>query len=239
MSEGLKVPARNLPVPGSPSPQIQKLISAPCRPDWNVVPTSDGEWQQVVEARAAATLKTLPGLIERMKVEVGETIIDGVRAFTVSPESIRPNNRHRRFIHMHGGCYVFAPGAAGLPEAVMMAGLGGFEVISVDYRMPPEAHFPAALDDGITVYKHLLRTIDPKLLAIFGSSAGGALTLAMVLRAKQEGIPVPAVIASGTPMADVTGVGDTSIPTNWWTMSWCLARGSVRRPLSITPPGTT
>jgi epsilon-lactone hydrolase len=209
MSQGLDVPARNLPVPGTPSPQIQRLIGAPFRPDWNVLPKSAQEWQQVVETRAAATLKTLPGLIERMKVKVEKTIIDGVRALVVTPESILPNNRHRVLIHMHGGCYVFNPGDAGLPEAVMMAGLGGFRVISVDYRMPPESHFPAALDDGITVYQYLLRTTDPKRLAIFGTSAGGALTLAIVLRAKQEGIPVPAVIASGTPMSDVTGVGDT------------------------------
>jgi acetyl esterase/lipase len=110
---------------------------------------------------------------------------------------------------MHGGCYVFSPAESGLAEAVMMAGFGGFRVISVDYRMPPEAYFPAALDDGVTVYKHVLRTTDPKRVAIFGASAGGALTLEIVLRAKQEGIPVPAAIAPGTPMSDVTGVGDS------------------------------
>jgi acetyl esterase/lipase len=174
-----------------------------------VLPQSDQEWRQVVATGAAATLKTLPGLIDRMKVKIEKTTIDGVRAFFVTPESILPNNRRRVLIHMHGGCYVFSPGEAGLPEAVMMAGLGGFRVVSVDYRMPPEAHFPAALDDGVTVYKHALRTTDPKHLAIFGASAGGALTLAIVLRAKREGIPVPAAIAPGTPMADVTGVGDT------------------------------
>ena len=38
-----------------------------------------------------------------------------------------------------------------LPEALFMAGFGGFKVISVDYRMPPEAYFPAALDDGMAV----------------------------------------------------------------------------------------
>jgi epsilon-lactone hydrolase len=145
------------------------------------LPKSDQEWRQLVDAGAAATLKTLPGLIDRMKVKVEKTTIDGVRAFIVTPESIPPNNRHRVLVHMHGGCYVFSPGEAGLAEAVTMAGFGGFRVLSVDYRMPPEAHFPAALDDGITV----------------------------VLRAKQEGIPVPAAIASGTPMSDVTGVGDT------------------------------
>jgi epsilon-lactone hydrolase len=209
MLRGFDLRARSLPVPGTPSPQIQKLIGAAFRPDWNVLPKSDQEWQQVVEARVAATLKTLPGLIERMQVKVEKTIIDGVRAFEVTPGSIPSGNRHRVLMHLHGGCYVFNPGEAGLPEAVMMAGFGGFRVISVDYRMPPEAHFPAALDDGITVYTRLLQTTDPKRIAIFGTSAGGALALAMVLRAKQQGIPVPAAIGAGTPMSDVSGEGDT------------------------------
>ena len=209
MSQGLDVPAKTLPVPRTPSPQIQELISAPLRPGWNALPKSDQEWRQIVAAGAAATLKTLPDLIDRMKVKVEKTTIDGVRAFIVTPDSILPNNRNRVLIHLHGGCYVFSPGESGLPEAVMMAGFGGFRVISVDYRMPPEAYFPAALDDGVSVYRHVLRTTDPKQVAIFGASAGGALTLEIVLRAKQEGIPVPAAIAPGTPMSDVTGVGDT------------------------------
>jgi monoterpene epsilon-lactone hydrolase len=206
---GLDVPARNLPVPRTPSVHIQQLINAPLRPGWNALPKSDQEWRDATAAGVAATLKTLPGLIDRMKVKVEKTTINGVRAFVVTPDSILPNNQHRVLIHMHGGCYVFAPGEAGLPEAVMMAGFGGFKVISVDYRMPPEAFFPAALDDGVSVYKHVLQTTDPTRVAIFGASAGGALTLEIVLRAKQEGVPVPAAIAPGTPMSDVTGVGDT------------------------------
>jgi epsilon-lactone hydrolase len=65
----------------------------------------------------------------------------------------------------------------------------------------------------MTVWKAALKTADPKNMAIFGSSAGGALTLEMVLRAKQEGLPLPAAIAPGTPMSDVTKVGD-SFQTN-------------------------
>jgi len=53
----------------------------------------------------------------------------------------------------------------------------------------------------------------PKNMAIFGSSAGGNLTLAMVLRAKQDKLPLPAAIAPGTPMSDLTGAGD-SFQTN-------------------------
>lgn len=208
-SQTLDVPAKALPVPGTPSAQIQKLISAPLPPGWNARPTSDEEWQRAIDVRAAATLKALPGLIDRMKVKVEKTTIDGVRAFIVTPESITPANRHRVLIHMHGGCYVFGPGEAGLPEAVMMAGFGGYKVISVDYRMPPEAHYPAALDDGFAVYRHVLQTTDPKRIGIFGASAGGALTLEIVLRAKQDRIALPGAIAPGTPMSDVTGAGDS------------------------------
>ena len=46
---------------------------------------------------------------------------------------------------------------AGATEAMTMAGLEHFKVISVDYRMPPEAYFPAAIDDVLTVYKALQR----------------------------------------------------------------------------------
>jgi epsilon-lactone hydrolase len=209
MPQDLSVPAKTLPVPGTPSPQIQKLIGAPLRAGWDAQPASIEEWRRFTEPTAAATLKTLPALIERMHVKVEKTTLDGVRAFIVTPATLPPNNRRRVLIHMHGGCYVLFPGEAGLSEAVMMAGMGGFKVISVDYRMPPEAYFPAALEDGVAVYKNVLKTTDPKRVAIFGTSAGGALTLEIVLRAKQEGLPVPGAIAPGTPMSDVTKVGDT------------------------------
>jgi acetyl esterase/lipase len=46
-------------------------------------------------------------------------------------------------------------------------------------------------------------------VAFFGTSAGGALTLEMVLRARQDGLPLPGAIAPGTPMSDVTKTGDS------------------------------
>ena len=114
---------------------------------------------------------------------------------------------------MHGGCYVLFPGESGTTEAIMMAGFGHFKVIAVDYRMPPEAYFPAALDDAMTVYKSVVKRTDPKNVGVFGTSAGGALTLEMMLKAKQDGLPMPGAIAPGTPMSDVTKTGD-SFTTN-------------------------
>jgi epsilon-lactone hydrolase len=207
----LEVPARSVPVPTTVSPQMAKIIGAPLRTNWNVLPKTGEEWKPVAEAGAAATIKNIPGMTERLHVKVEKTVIDGVRAFVVTPGAIPPENRNRLLIHVHGGCYVLNPGEAALPEAMFMAGFGHFKVIAVDYRMPPEAYFPAALDDGLTVYKNAIRTLSPKNIAIFGSSAGGALTLEMVLKAKQDGLPLPGAIAPGTPMSDVTKVGDTFV----------------------------
>jgi epsilon-lactone hydrolase len=210
-SVALEVPARSVPVPSTVSPQMAKIVGAPLRNNWNIQPKSGDEWKPVADAGAAATIKNVPGMIERLHVKVEKTTVDGVRAFIVTPEVIPPENKNRLLIHVHGGCYVLNPGEAGLPEALFMAGFGHFKVIAVDYRMPPEAYFPAALDDGLTVYKNAIKTTNPKNIAIFGSSAGGALTMEMVLKAKQEGLPLPGAIAPGTPMSDVTKVGDTFV----------------------------
>jgi len=205
----IDVPAKTIAVPTTVSPQLQKIIGAPLRSNWNIQPRTGEEWKPVADAGAAALVKNVPGMLERLQVKVEKTTIDGVRAYIVTPETVAPENRNRQLIHMHGGCYVLNPGEAGLPEAIFMAGFGHIKVISVDYRMPPEAVFPAALDDGITVWKAVVKTMNPKNMAIFGTSAGGALTLEMVLKAKELGLPLPGAIAPGTPMSDVTKVGDS------------------------------
>jgi epsilon-lactone hydrolase len=207
------IPARTLPVPTTVSPAVQGFIAMPLRQNWNNPPTTPEGWRAVASAGEATLAQQVPAMRERLHVKVEPTVIGGVKAFIVTPDVIPPENRNRLLIHVHGGCYVLNPGQAALPEAIFMAGFGHFKVISVDYRMPPDAYYPAALDDAMAVYKAALKMANPKNMAIFGSSAGGALTLEMILRAKQEGLPLPAAIAPGTPMADVTGAGD-SFQTN-------------------------
>ena len=84
---------------------------------------------------------------------------------------------------------MLAPGEAGTPEAILMAAFGRIKVISVDYRMPPDFPYPAAMDDAMAVYREVVKTTAPKKIGIFGTSTGGGMTLAMVLRAKQEACP--------------------------------------------------
>lgn len=203
------VPAKSVPVPGTVSPQMQAIVAQPLRTNWNKPPTTPEGWHQLADSIATAVAPQIPAMAERMHVKVEPSTIDGVHVYTITPTDIPAQNQNRLAVHVHGGCYVLNPREAVLPEAMFMAGFNHLKVIAVDYRMPPEAYFPAALDDAMTVYKVALTMVPPGNLAVFGSSAGGALTLEMMLRAKQDGLPMPGAIAPGTPMADATEQGDT------------------------------
>jgi acetyl esterase/lipase len=206
----LQVPAKSLPVPTADiSPAMQAFIARPLNPDWNDLWKTGAEARAFADKQAAGVMQGVPAMIDRMQVKVEPQVMDGVKVYVVTPNTIPPENADKVLIHVHGGCYVLFPGESGVTEALMMAGFGHYKVISVDYRMPPEAYFPAALDDAITVYKSVLKTTPAQNVAFFGTSAGGALTLEMVLRARQFGLPMPGAIAPGTPMSDVTKTGDS------------------------------
>ncbi len=210
VAASVDVPAKILPAPTADiSPQMQAIIDRPYNPNWNLQYSTGAEWRAFADKQAADTVKTIPAMLGRLHVTVRPSTMGGARVFIVTPADIPTANADKVLLHVHGGCYVLFPGESGATEAIMMAGFGHYKVISVDYRMPPEAYFPAAVDDPIAVYKALLRTYSPKNIAFFGTSAGGAITLEMVLRAKQMGLPLPGAIAPGTPMSDVTKTGDS------------------------------
>jgi epsilon-lactone hydrolase len=204
-----EIPARLLPVPDTVSPAMQAAIGAPPLPFWNTHPKSADEWRKFVQQLADVTLKRLPLLREQTGVKVEPTSIGGVKAFIITPRKFAEGNRERVLVHVHGGGYVLAPGEAGTLEAILMAAFGRIKVISVDYRMPPDFPYPAAMDDAMAVYREVVKTTAPKKIGIFGTSTGGGMTLAMVLRAKQEGLPLPGAIAPATPWSDMTKTGDT------------------------------
>jgi acetyl esterase/lipase len=197
------------------SPAMQAMIGAPYPQHFNADPKTPAEWKELIDRRAKLAIASLPAMKDKLGVKVEETKIAGVHCYIVTPNRIPPENRRRLLIHVHGGGYVFGPGEAALPEAIMMAGFGGFKVISVDYRMPPDFPYPAAMDDAMAVWKAIVRQRDHRRLAIFGTSTGGAMTLAMVLRAKDEKLPLPAAIAPGTPWSDIDKVGDSYKANEW------------------------
>jgi acetyl esterase/lipase len=110
----------------------------------------------------------------------------------------------RAILHHHGGAYV-----SGRPEAYRsmsgrLARALRADVLSVAYRLAPEHRFPAALDDALASYRALIDRFDPANVAVSGDSAGGGLTLALLQRVRNEGLPLPAAGVLLSPWADLT-----------------------------------
>jgi epsilon-lactone hydrolase len=210
------LPARIVPVPQDIGPAAQALVAAPYRlPAWNANPASAEDWRVLVKKLADASLPGLAKARAMLGVTMEPTVIGGVKGFIFTPKTMPDAHRNQLIINVHGGGYVYGPGESGTAEAMLMAAYGGYKVIEFDYRMPPDAPYPAAMDDAMAVWKAALSMQDPGRMAIVGTSTGGGMTLAMILRAKQEGLALPAAIAPGTPWADLTETGD-SYKTNEW-----------------------
>ena len=211
------LPARTVPVPQADiSTAAQALAAAPYRvPAWNADPPDDAGWRAIVAKLADAALPGLARAREQLGVTMEATTVGGVKAFVFTPRTMPDAHRGQLIFNIHGGGYVYGPGESGTAEAMLMCALGGYRVVAVDYRMPPDAPYPAAMDDTVAAWRAVVATTDPRRIGVVGTSTGGGMTLALVLRAKAEGLPLPAAIAPGTPWADLTEVGDT-YKTNEW-----------------------
>ena len=87
-----------------------------------------------------------------------------------------------------------APKLAPCSSPIPVAALGQFKVITVDYRMAPEAVHPAAVEDLEIVYRELLKTYAARNIGIYGCSAGGALTAQAAAWLPAHGLPSPGAI---------------------------------------------
>lgn len=83
----------------------------------------------------------------------------------------------------------------------------------MDYRTPPDHKFPAPLDDCLTVYRTLVELRGARNIIVGGTSAGANLTASLILRARDEGLPLPAAAIIHTPHLDMTNASD-SLQTN-------------------------
>jgi acetyl esterase/lipase len=99
-------------------------------------------------------------------------------------------------LHMHGGGFVFGFAGQFGPFLQTVAQNCGCVVVSVDYRLAPETHFPGSLEDNYTALRWLYKNadelgVDRKRIAIGGESAGGghSALLAIAARDRRE-IPI-------------------------------------------------
>lgn len=206
-----RVPEKLLLVPRTVSPELARSIAtlSSVQAPPAVVPESAEAWRAWVAASDAQTLALNPILAERFPHQAVTRQIAGVTVREIVPARLDPAREGQRLVNVHGGGYVLNGGEASTSEAVLMAHYSGLRVLSVDYRMPPEHPFPAAVDDTVAVWRALIAERPATAMGMLGTSAGGGLTLAAVLKLKALGLPLPAALAPSTPWTDLTGASDS------------------------------
>jgi epsilon-lactone hydrolase len=113
-------------------------------------------------------------------------------------------------LYLHGGGFVIGSTGTHRSLVARLAAASGTRALSLDYRLAPEAPFPAALDDALAAYALLRRTgLAAERIAVAGDSAGGglAVSLLVALRARGEALPAAALLLS--PWVDLTLSGES------------------------------
>ena len=168
----------------------QKLISA-----------SDARMLAHLEAEASRWGDAAMGTCEQISA-------DGVDVFVTTPANADADDP-RICLDVHGGGFIVGGGECCRAMGAFNAARVGLRTWAVDYRMPPDHPYPAALDDCITAYRALLRERPSQQIVIGGAAAGGTLAASLVLRARDEGLPLPAALLLLSPEVDLTESGDS------------------------------
>ena len=166
-------------------------------------------WSAMVEQADVMIADMLAGMTLPMASELQQ--VGGVPTYVVTPTGAPTGEGSPVFLSIHGGGLIM--GGGDLTRVMTEISALSAPVVhwAPDYRMPPAHPYPAALDDVVAVYKELLAVRDPSQIIVGGGSAGGNLAAALLLRAKAEGLPMPAGLVLLTPEVDLTESGDTFV----------------------------
>lgn len=141
--------------------------------------------------------------------DVGSEVVDagGVPAEWFSPDAA---DQDRAVMYVHGGGYVMGSVQSHRILLEYLARAVGCRVLALNYRLAPEAPFPAPVDDAVAAYRWLLaQGIAPNKIAIAGDSAGGGLTVATLVALRDAGEALPACGVPISPWVDMEGTGDS------------------------------
>lgn len=134
--------------------------------------------------------------------ELVEGSVDGIAYDFWTPKRLNPG---RILLYSHGGGYVMFSHKSHRSLASRLAVEFASQAIVYDYRLAPEHRFPAAIDDALIVYEHVLKLgYDPKNIIFAGDSAGGGITFALMLAARDKGLPLPGLAIGISPWVDMT-----------------------------------
>ena len=165
-----------------PSPEYQAVVAA--------LPVGWPDPKDSIEVVREKFAEVGGGPLEA-DVRVEKTSLGGVAAAWVStPESVKD----RVLLHIHGGAFVSGSSEDFLSMAALLARLACARVAVFDYRVAPEHRFPAALDDCLAVYRGALEPgLSATRIGLSGDSCGGGLAVSTLLRAREAGLPQPAL----------------------------------------------
>ena len=209
-----RVVTRFIPVPKSVSVEAQQFLGM------DLAALAGGTAQEPAHddldgwrAHIKTTNEGLTAALElrgpSIPVTVETITVADIPAFVLTPDAIADDTEPPIYLDIHGGGFFIGGGDACLAMAKGMVSQSRMCTWSVDYRMPPDHPYPAALDDCVTVYRELLEVRAPDQIVVGGASAGGNLAAALMLRARDEGLPMPAALILQTPEVDLTESGDT------------------------------
>jgi acetyl esterase/lipase len=135
-----------------------------------------------------------------------------------------PGQPNATLLYLHGGGY-FACSPRTHRTITAAYARHGFSVFVPEYRLAPEHPFPAAIEDAEAVWNGLLaRGYSAGELTVSGDSAGGGLTLALLLTLRDAGFALPAAAALLSPWTDLAASGES-------------IRRNARREAMFTLPG--
>ena len=217
--DGIQLPARFLPFPRSISSEARTNLVALAEQRAAVsseaasLPDDPAEWSALVEMVNAGVVAMLVASRGAPRATSETLKVEGLTLYVSTPEGVDPEGGPFAFLDIHGGAFTYGGGEACRMWSGGWADLLGVRCFSVDYRMPPEYPYPAPLDDCVAAYRWLLQQCGAENIVVGGMSAGGNLAAAAMLRARDEGLPLPAGLVLLTPELDLTESGD-SFETN-------------------------
>ena len=115
-------------------------------------------------------------------------------------------------LYLHGGGYVAGNLDYAKGFGTVLATRFGIRVFCVEYRLAPENPYPAALDDAMESYGHLLSSgFEPSRIVLCGESAGGGMCYSLCQKLRDKGRTIPAGIIAISPWTDLTASGESYV----------------------------
>jgi monoterpene epsilon-lactone hydrolase len=185
-----------------PSQEMLDAIDA----EWDRRNATAGEAEPSLDAQRAAFVPADRIYPIPDDVRVTDVVAAGVPAHWLDAPRTDPR---RVLLFMHGGGFRLGSLRSDGELAARLGRAAGMRVLFLEYRLAPEHHFPAAIDDAQAAWHWLVddQQYSPQSIALAGDSAGGGLSVALLVALRDAGAELPAAAVLMSPTVDLTSSG--------------------------------